>query len=340
MIRTPRTFTSPKSVGVSLTLDEMELFEHSPTELGEWSRRVLGIEREKTLDEIGADRFLPRMIMGDSPSEGSLVEGLVNRSGQVLTASGWEWPSAPVDMDETEAATEADVAFVARALFEGADAVLFRVVRPVAIIADVGKKGDEEKSAGVSELPSGTTVVAIVDSADRDSVLELLGIAPGPDVFRRNDGAWHRDSEWIQVLKSLRPPALVKVDQDILQSVVSQVDTATAGQNFLPFKASERKQYVTASAYLKQLEDEALVSAISMRLAFAPLVGAGANTERLRRYWLYGKGAAKIRWGTPGAWTRCERQLRKHLGPMAPGYCTNLSQRLGGQGVATHVGSK
>lgn len=33
----------------------------------------------------------------------------------------------------------------------------------------------------------------------------------------------------------------------------------------------------------------------------------------LRRYWLRGAGAAKIRWNTPGDWTRCVRQLRRHV---------------------------
>src|SRR5690606_25528841 len=65
-----------------------------------------------------------------------------------------------------------------------------------------------------------------------------------------------------------------------------------------------------------------------------------ASTERLKRYWTIGKGAAKIRWGTPGAWRRCYRHLVKYVGPkIAPGLCTNLSQRLGGPGVATHVTS-
>ena len=33
----------------------------------------------------------------------------------------------------------------------------------------------------------------------------------------------------------------------------------------------------------------------------------------LRRYWLRGKGALKIRWNTPGDWTRCVRHLRKYV---------------------------
>jgi hypothetical protein len=39
------------------------------------------------------------------------------------------------------------------------------------------------------------------------------------------------------------------------------------------------------------------------------------ETERLRRYWTKGEGAAKIRWGTPGDLTRCEKHLRKYVGP-------------------------
>ena len=45
------------------------------------------------------------------------------------------------------------------------------------------------------------------------------------------------------------------------------------------------------------------------------------NAETLRRYWTVGAGAAKIRWGMPGDWTRCVEQLSKHLGPRAKGYC-------------------
>jgi hypothetical protein len=45
------------------------------------------------------------------------------------------------------------------------------------------------------------------------------------------------------------------------------------------------------------------------------------KAEKLRRYWLYGKGALKIRWNTPGDWTRCFRHLAKYMGPRAKGYC-------------------
>lgn len=60
---------------------------------------------------------------------------------------------------------------------------------------------------------------------------------------------------------------------------------------------------------------------------FGELVAAGGadrnrgNAERLRRYWTTGLGAAKIRWNTPGDWTRCVSHLSKYLGNRAKGYC-------------------
>lgn len=49
-----------------------------------------------------------------------------------------------------------------------------------------------------------------------------------------------------------------------------------------------------------------------------------SNAETLRQYWGSGQGAARIRWNTPGDFTRCTRQLRKYLGSRAAGYCARL----------------
>jgi hypothetical protein len=45
------------------------------------------------------------------------------------------------------------------------------------------------------------------------------------------------------------------------------------------------------------------------------------TAEQLRQYWVHGAGSVKINWAAPGAFTRCVRQLRKHLGTRAEGYC-------------------
>lgn len=80
---------------------------------------------------------------------------------------------------------------------------------------------------------------------------------------------------------------------------------------------------VTASAAAALLSDWNSKSELyleSMTAAVSARQNRG-NAETLRRYWLYGKGALKIRWGTAGDWTRCYRQLRKYLGVRAKGYC-------------------
>jgi hypothetical protein len=50
------------------------------------------------------------------------------------------------------------------------------------------------------------------------------------------------------------------------------------------------------------------------------IVASGArkgdgNAAQLKAYWTIGKGALKIRWGTPGDLTRCHRHLSKYVGP-------------------------
>lgn len=64
--------------------------------------------------------------------------------------------------------------------------------------------------------------------------------------------------------------------------------------------------------------------------------GSRGNAATLRRYWASGPGAAKIRWGTPGDWTRCTRQLHKYMGSRAKGYCQLLRRRATG----VYTGSK
>jgi len=52
-----------------------------------------------------------------------------------------------------------------------------------------------------------------------------------------------------------------------------------------------------------------------------PLRGMPAT---LKAYWITGKGAAKIRWSTPGDFARCVRNLRKYFPTDPKGLCANL----------------
>lgn len=60
------------------------------------------------------------------------------------------------------------------------------------------------------------------------------------------------------------------------------------------------------------------------------------NAETLRRYWSTGKGAARIRWSTPGDFNRCVRLVSKYM-TGARGYCNLLHKRATGTWPAQHA---
>lgn len=61
------------------------------------------------------------------------------------------------------------------------------------------------------------------------------------------------------------------------------------------------------------------------------------SAERLRQYWEHGKGALKIRWGTPGDYDRCVRELSKYLGDRAHGYCQLRHMAATGMTTSQHA---
>ncbi|WP_405408875.1 hypothetical protein [Streptomyces decoyicus] len=62
-----------------------------------------------------------------------------------------------------------------------------------------------------------------------------------------------------------------------------------------------------------------------------------SDAETLRAYWADGRGAAKIRWGTPGDFKRCVHELSKYMPGRAEGYCNLLHKRATGVYPATHT---
>jgi hypothetical protein len=59
-------------------------------------------------------------------------------------------------------------------------------------------------------------------------------------------------------------------------------------------------------------------------------------TERLRRYWSHGEGAAKIGWGTPGDFDRCVAEVGKYM-TNPQGYCAERHHEATGEWPATHA---
>jgi hypothetical protein len=162
--------------------------------------------------------------------------------------------------------------------------------------------------------------LAIVDSLDPESVLDMLAVVPAsptstsPKVLRLDATGWIDDPASMAALKSSTPPPVVKVEGDLIDNVISQVSTYYASQ------ATPEEDATEAQVGIGYGE-------------FGELVAAGnrvGGAEKLREYWTTGKGGAKIRWGTPGDWTRCYRHLKKYMGPRAKGYCANLHKRMTG----------
>lgn len=231
---------------------------------------------------------------------------------------------------------------------------------------------------GTPDVPEGAKPVAVVDDLDKTAVIDLLAIAPGPKVFRRNDGGWAEDAKWMNALRSVSPPPLVQLtDPGQIANVIAQVDEATKGMPFdvdaekkpegdggeapadgaTPSEEPAAPKADEADPKAAEDEDKKPKDPVAASAAWADehqrkadefatqlaLVAAGkgasslkgkaagaAGAEKLRQYWLKGEGALKIRWGTPGDWKRCYRQLSKHLGPRAAGYCQLMHGRATG----------
>lgn len=372
---TPRIFEVPAALvaagfSPSVDLDVLDREVEFPGAVGDWAEKVLSVENAKILDDVcGSMRLLPRGILSDTQlDDGSIVvAGLVNDEGRIWDRefNAWGTPSETVDVvNDSVALSDDEVAYVARSLREGADLVWFRPVIPKAFVSAVvaapappfdrqGKKSKlPDPPPDAREVPAGSAIIAVVDPIDEDAVLEMLAITPGPGVLRRHDGSWFDDPEWVPVLRSVKPPKIVKLTEAQVASVTAQIDRSTNDTDWEPFDADTREQYqiftasagpVARSPFLQKLQNENDEKALFALVALAGREVTPkdvAATERLKRYWTIGKGAAKIRWGTPGSWTRCHRHLMKYMTPsVAAGYCMNLCQRLGGSGVACHVGT-
>ncbi|HEY9378971.1 MAG TPA: hypothetical protein VIQ02_17990 [Jiangellaceae bacterium] len=345
---TARTFPVPVShrrgvLAATATLDDIDL----AATLGDaWARHVLNKENTRILASIlGEDRRLPVGVM-----DGDMIVGLW-RDGESWRG-GWTAAAAPPDTELLDADT---VAFVARSLVEDRPVVALPYT-PFALLsatspsnpdipgpANPAKQPELPKDTA-HDLPANAKVLAVVDDYDRNAVMDLVVVLPGPKVMRRHAGEWRDDPTWVNVLRSVRPPPVVQLAPEQVQGVLDQIDEATKD---LPFDETDKEEAgkeksLKASAWQERADEMAILWALTaapVGKALSQATPGGRMPANLRQYWAFGRGAAKIRWGTPGAWRRCYRNLVKYVGPTrAPGTCTNLAKLRGGHGVATHVG--
>jgi hypothetical protein len=164
---------------------------------------------------------------------------------------------------------------------------------------------------------------AIVSETDPSAVYELVALVPAsstsnePMTYTRKDKKWVRQEQILADMKSPTPPPVVPLDAESLKSVIEQVDgvepvavSASADSSVAVLRSGNNIMFLTAAGGADRNR---------------------GNAEQLRRYWTIGKGGVmKIRWNTPGDWTRCYRNLKKYLGPRAKGYCALRHKEMTG----------
>lgn len=165
--------------------------------------------------------------------------------------------------------------------------------------------------------------MAIVSSDDPRAVLDVVSLLPAtgtsiePTTFKRQDGKWVKDDTILSDLRSATPPPVVPLDNDTLSDVLKQMDDS----------GDLLDESVDPSTIVSSVYSNLIDVFWNFDGGRTHLLAAGGldrnrgNAEKLRKYWTKGKGGAKIRWNTPGDWTRCVRHLSKYLGPRAKGYC-------------------
>ena len=193
--------------------------------------------------------------------------------------------------------------------------------------------------------------MAIVAPDDPHAVTALVALVPasststGPMIYSREDGEWNRDPKTLAALNSATPPPVVPLDEASLDDVLRQVDSTQEAQPDAnePLPTAQDVAASPADAQAPAPEQTPVTaSGYTADQMFAILVGNGSLTaaggldrnrgqaEKLRRYWTVGLGGAKIRWGTPGDWTRCHRHLAKYLGKRSAGYCSLRHKEMTG----------
>jgi len=181
-------------------------------------------------------------------------------------------------------------------------------------------EGEESVEASPSDVPP--IYLAIVAPDDVAAVTNLISIVPAgknstePMTYVRKDAKWVRDGSYLEELKSATPPDVVKLDDEELDSVLTQVDEAMTASGM-------DLALMVLWGPKKEVMNRAL-------LARGGLDRNRGGAAKLRRYWTIGKGGKKIRWRTGGDWTRCVRYLRKYLGPRAKGYCALRHKEMTG----------
>ncbi|QGF20256.1 hypothetical protein SEA_SIXAMA_77 [Gordonia phage Sixama] len=440
-----RTYTVPAALvashGDRVTLDRVyDTLNSDDVSARSWAEKIIaGIERDRQRQEEAVlasvgydpDEYFYWGLTAAADDDliyaiGRLKQPDTNiENAEIWSESGsWRPISRDISNDPHQAGVAMSaslLAFTASAFAEGMHGVQISYGDPLTFLPE------QPILASAASTPSAGTefVYAIVDGTDTTAVMDVIMIKAGPEVFRRDGGAWVLDNSMLDSLQSTTPPPIVELSGATLTSVLKQVDgnqanqlvpdaTGSAEQGEMleanpietdPAKAvksssssdvskpaipakkpsptpskdtyasnqnkSQLKDGSTArtAALLSRYDDiEAMIASIRglsanvadtmsvqdakiqllqdaarlrdslelreaqiQKIVLPALLADAASVHdatpnqrkasHLRKYWVRGKGAVKIKWGTEGDFTRCVSQMRKYLGERARGYC-------------------
>jgi hypothetical protein len=169
----------------------------------------------------------------------------------------------------------------------------------------------EEMAPQPGEVPIAASAFAMVDGSytiiDSEDLKAVVASVPAPDIF---------------VKAHIRKRARALNRMDIVPAEWREFSLAEIGE-------------LSAADTVYGPYGEIIVASGVPGVADTP--SDFKNAAKLKNYWTRGKGALKIRWGTPGDLTRCHRHLSKYVGPQrAWGLAQKYHQSLFGVYNHTH----
>jgi hypothetical protein len=288
-----------------------------------------------------------------------LLDGLLRRVGEgtyeSLSASGvWEeWipQNRPIELLSLELAED-----VAAAITSGAGGLLRKYCWPLAFLPPAAALL-ASPMPNIRAICAAGDFFAVVDDDDPGAVMSLVRVDEDSLTAFGHDGwnTWDANPDVEYMAIPLDASALDSIQKQMAVELTASGFGKPGKCKYCTNPATKDIQHSEGMAYIpvcdehlgkgKQdaaacvpsgdpdpsnivgIKDKPLAAAAAL-LADAPLtVSPNPKAEKLRRYWSTGKGAAKIRWNTPGDWKRCYRHLQKYMGLRAKGYCQNLHKR-------------
>jgi hypothetical protein len=357
-----RTYRVPRSLREHLgpEVTAWDLFRlESDEQAGSWARSTLAslvasVEAE-TVSTLGCTECVDTGFYGmPDPDNPDLLTGLARRVDdgpyESFTADGSWLPGTPATVEVLDTETAAELA---AALASGAAGLLRLYGQPIAFLAPsdcvTSEPIEQVISAGLAATPPDFSerIYALVHDVDQGAVMDLYRVQPGDRPQRLADGEW---VPWTSSVLAGAGQLMVELDESQYREVTRQIMAAGFPKNqtckYCAEPATKRIMHAEGRAYVPVCDEhvakgtaavggenevvsvDSITAGADALVADAPLtVSPDPRAEKLRRYWSSGRGAAKIRWLTPGDWKRCYRHLRKYMGIRARGYCQNLHKR-------------